>query len=183
MAKIIGLPKLSPTMEEGTLARWAKKEGDRVAVDDLIAEIETDKATMEWRAFDPGVLLKILVDEGAVLEPDAPVAIFGEEGEDITPLLDQLGKGSAPAKAEAPKAHEPGKAEAEPRPARAEPSPKTSAKPRADGRVLASPLVRRLAREHDIDLATLEGSGPGGRIIKRDIDQAIAEGPRRPAAP
>lgn len=179
MAKIIGLPKLSPTMEEGTLARWAKKEGDRVAVDDLIAEIETDKATMEWRAFDPGVLLKILVDEGAVLEPDAPVAIFGEEGEDITPLLDQLGKGGAPAKAEAPKAPEPAKAEAAPEPARAEPA----AKPRADGRVLASPLVRRLAREHDIDLATLEGSGPGGRIIKRDIDQAIAEGPRRPAAP
>src|SRR5690606_14046735 len=166
MAKIIGLPKLSPTMEEGTLARWAKKEGDRVAVDDLIAEIETDKATMEWRAFDPGVLLKILVDEGAVLEPDAPVAIFGEEGEDITPLLDQLGKGGAPAKAEAPKAPEPAKAEAAPEPARAEPA----AKPRADGRVLASPLVRRLAREHDIDLATLEGSGPGGRIIKRDID-------------
>ncbi len=93
MAKIVGLPKLSPTMEEGTLARWAKKEGERIAIDDLVAEIETDKATMEWRAFDPGVLLKILVEEGAVLEPDAPVAIIGDEGEDIGPLLAELGGG------------------------------------------------------------------------------------------
>lgn len=184
MAKIIGLPRLSPTMEEGTLARWVKKEGDRIAVDDLIAEVETDKATMEWRAFDSGVLLKILVEEGATLEPDAPVAIFGEEGEDITPLLEELEKGGkAPAKAE-PEA--PAKAEATAEAAEAAPSPERepeAPKPRADGRVLASPLVRRLAREHDIDLATIEGSGPGGRIIKRDIDRVIAEGPPRAARP
>jgi len=91
MAKIVGLPKLSPTMEEGTLARWVKKEGDEIAVDDLVAEIETDKATMEWRAFDRAVLLKILVPEGATLKPDEPVAIFGERGEDISALLAQLG--------------------------------------------------------------------------------------------
>src|SRR5262245_20811285 len=102
MAKIVGLPKLSPTMEEDTLARWAKKEGEKIAVDDLIAEVETDKATMEWRAFDPGVLLKILAEEGAILEPDAPVAIIGNEGEDISALLADVGKG-APKKAAPPK--------------------------------------------------------------------------------
>lgn len=190
MAKIVGLPKLSPTMEEGTLARWAIKEGDRFAVDDLIAEIETDKATMEWRAFDPGVLLKILAEEGAVLEPDAPVAIVGEAGEDIGPLLAQLGKGGAEAKA--PAAEPPAAKPPETRAPESKPkAPETKAeavpaspKPslRADGRTLASPLVRRLAREHDIDLLTVDGSGPGGRIIKRDIDAAIAEGPRATAA-
>ena len=83
MAKIIGLPKLSPTMEEGTLVSWTKKEGDAVEVDDLLAEVETDKATMEFRSFDRGVLLKILVPEGETLEPDVPVAIIGKAGEDI----------------------------------------------------------------------------------------------------
>ena len=89
MAQIVGLPKLSPTMEEGTLARWAKKEGDALEVDDLIAEVETDKATMEWRALDKGVLLKILVPEGSTLKPDVPVAIVGQRGEDISALIAQ----------------------------------------------------------------------------------------------
>ncbi|MEQ8965172.1 MAG: pyruvate dehydrogenase complex dihydrolipoamide acetyltransferase [Azospirillaceae bacterium] len=187
MAKIVGLPKLSPTMEEGTLARWEKSEGDRVAVDDLIAEIETDKATMEWRAFDPGVLLKRLVEEGAVLEPDAPVAIFGEEGEDISKLLEEVESGAA--KAEAPKAEsaeakEPS-SEAQSSEAQQAEAPQPSAPPkkaaRSDGRVLASPLVRKLGREHDIDLSTVDGSGPGGRIIKRDIDDYLSR--PRPSAP
>ncbi|MEQ8725118.1 MAG: pyruvate dehydrogenase complex dihydrolipoamide acetyltransferase [Sandaracinaceae bacterium] len=187
MAKIVGLPKLSPTMEEGTLARWEKSEGDRVEVDDLIAEIETDKATMEWRAFDPGVLLKRLVEEGAVLEPDAPVAIFGEEGEDISKLLEEVESGAA--KAEAPKAEsaeakEPS-SEAQSSEAQQAEAPQPSAPPkkaaRSDGRVLASPLVRKLGREHDIDLSTVDGSGPGGRIIKRDIDDYLSR--PRPSAP
>ena len=93
MAKIIGLPKLSPTMEEGTLVAWVKKEGDEVEVDDLLAEVETDKATMEFRSFDRGVLLKILVPEGETLEPDVPVAIIGKAGEDISDLLDQVSRG------------------------------------------------------------------------------------------
>ncbi|MFW6051912.1 MAG: biotin/lipoyl-containing protein, partial [Myxococcota bacterium] len=98
MAKIVGLPKLSPTMEEGTLVSWEKKEGDRVEVDDLLAEVETDKATMEFRSFDKGVLLKILAQEGDTLTPDAPVAILGEEGEDIADLLAQVESGAkAPA--------------------------------------------------------------------------------------
>ena len=90
MAKIIGLPKLSPTMEEGTLVAWTKKEGDEVDVDDLLAEVETDKATMEFRSFDRGVLLKILVPEGETLEPDVPVAIIGKAGENIDELLAQV---------------------------------------------------------------------------------------------
>ena len=95
MAKIIGLPKLSPTMEEGTLVAWTKKEGDEVDVDDLLAEVETDKATMEFRSFDRGVLLKILVPEGETLEPDVPVAIIGKAGEDISDLLTQVATRSA----------------------------------------------------------------------------------------
>src|SRR6188472_933019 len=106
MAKVIGLPKLSPTMEEGTLVRWVKQEGEAVEVDDLIAEVETDKATMEFRAFDKGVLLKQLAAEGAVLQPDQPVAIFGNEGEDVSALIAEAegaqGGGGKPApKAEA----------------------------------------------------------------------------------
>lgn len=90
MAKIIGLPKLSPTMEEGTLVSWTKKEGDEIEIDDLLAEVETDKATMEFRSFDRGVLLKILVPEGETLEPDVPVAIIGKAGEDISELLKEV---------------------------------------------------------------------------------------------
>ncbi len=171
MAKIIGLPKLSPTMEEGTLVAWTKKEGDEVEVDDLLAEVETDKATMEFRSFDRGVLLKILVPEGETLEPDVPVAIIGKAGEDISDLLEKLEKGAAP---EAPEAAE-RESPVEPAP-RAEPAPsaKRAAEPisedKAEGRVLASPVVRQLAREREIDLRTVEGSGPRGRIIKRDIE-------------
>jgi len=97
MAKIIGLPKLSPTMEEGTLVAWTKKEGDEVDVDDLLAEVETDKATMEFRSFDRGVLLKILVREGETLEPNVPVAIIGKAGEDITDLLAEVAAGTGAA--------------------------------------------------------------------------------------
>src|SRR5512139_3151431 len=101
MAKIIGLPKLSPTMEEGTLVRWAKKEGEAIEVDDLLAEVETDKATMEFRSFDKGVLLKILKPEGETLKPDQPVAIVGQAGEDISALLAQAGGASASSAASA----------------------------------------------------------------------------------
>ncbi len=97
MAKIIELPKLSPTMEEGTLVRWAKNEGDPVDIDEVVAEVDTDKATMEFRAFDRGTLLKRLVAEGTTLKLGEPVAIFGTPGEDITALLAQVAKGSAPA--------------------------------------------------------------------------------------
>ncbi|MDB4989391.1 MAG: Dihydrolipoyllysine-residue acetyltransferase [Myxococcaceae bacterium] len=184
MAKIIGLPKLSPTMEEGTLVRWVKQEGEAVAVDDLIAEVETDKATMEFRSFDQGVLLKQLAPEGATLLPDQPVAIIGKKGEDITALLKQVGGGGggksvlppkAPEdKAELPRSKEPPQASA---PGSADKSQGAAPVPaegdeneRAQGRVFASPVVRKLAREKDIDLAGVRGSGPGGRVIMRDVD-------------
>ncbi|MFO0694411.1 MAG: pyruvate dehydrogenase complex dihydrolipoamide acetyltransferase [Polyangiales bacterium] len=165
MAKIIGLPKLSPTMEEGTLVRWAKKEGEAIEVDDLLAEVETDKATMEFRSFDKGVLLKILKPEGETLKPDQPVAIVGQAGEDISALLAQAG--GAPAAAPAAPAAAAATPAAAPAPAAtAAPAPA----PGGDGRVLSSPLVRKLAREQGIDLATVQGTGPHGRVVKRDLE-------------
>jgi pyruvate dehydrogenase E2 component (dihydrolipoamide acetyltransferase) len=164
MAKIIGLPKLSPTMEEGTLVSWAKKEGDAVDIDDLLAEVETDKATMEFRSFDRGVLLKILVPEGVTLEAEVPVAIIGKAGEDITDLLAQVASASASASA--------------PVPASA-PAPAPASAPASvsdGGRVISSPLVRRLARERNIDLRSVQGTGPHGRIVKRDIDSFAGSG-------
>ena len=201
MAKIVGLPKLSPTMEEGTLAAWAKKEGDTLEVDDLIAEIETDKATMEWRAFDAGVLLKILVEEGAVLAPDAPVAIIGQAGDDISALLAELeAGGGAPASSgsasndsasndtaskdtAAPEAVAAAPAASpSPSPAGGSAAPShRAARSVVDGRVMASPLVRAMAREHDVDLASVPGTGPGGRVIKRDMEAFLSQ--PRAAAP
>ena len=175
MAKIIGLPKLSPTMEEGTLVSWSKKEGDEVEVDDLLAEVETDKATMEFRSFDRGVLLKILVPEGETLEPDVPVAIIGKAGEDISDLLAKLdaragaAPGSAPesgsesARAPAPESGSATVSESAPVTERGRP-------PAAGGRIVSSPVVRQLARERDIDLREVRGTGPRGRIIKRDLE-------------
>lgn len=168
MAKIIGLPKLSPTMEEGTLVRWVKQEGESVDMDDLVAEVETDKATMEFRSFDRGVLLKQLVEEGTTLEPDQPVAIIGKQGDDISSLVAEAGGAAdngAPAAQSSSNGHSaPAPVQAS-TPIEAQPTPKP-----AGGRVLASPLVRKLAREQDIDLTTVNGSGPGGRVIKRDLD-------------
>lgn len=188
MAKIIGLPKLSPTMEEGTLVRWVKQEGDAIAVDDLVAEVETDKATMEFRSFDAGVLLKQLAPEGATLAPEQPVAIFGKAGEDITALLKQAGvakepagKELAPAKANEPAdVHEIEEGDEAPFEDDAAQTPDQAAAQgdalsargaeRVQGRVLASPVVRKIAREKNIDLSSVQGSGPGGRVIKRDVD-------------
>nr|MDQ3368028.1 dihydrolipoamide succinyltransferase [Myxococcota bacterium] len=103
MAQIIGLPKLSPTMEEGVLVRWTKKEGDKVSPGDLIAEVETDKANMDFNIEDDGVLLKLLVQEGETVKLGAPVAILGAAGEDVTALLEQAkGGGAAPAAKAAP---------------------------------------------------------------------------------
>jgi pyruvate dehydrogenase E2 component (dihydrolipoamide acetyltransferase) len=197
MAKIIGLPKLSPTMEEGTLVRWVKQEGDTLEVDDLIAEVETDKATMEFRSFDRGVLLKQLAPEGATLAPDQPVAIIGNKGEDISALLKQAGVSAGPsepkpqAKPDAPSA----KVAAAPAPSKSKAPPPAESESEAEaveargsareqnddetpeqgarapgGRVLASPVVRRLAREKEIDLSQVSGTGPHGRVIKRDVE-------------
>lgn len=193
MAKIIGLPKLSPTMEEGTLVRWAKSEGETIEVDELLAEVETDKATMEFRSFDRGVLLAILVPAGETLRADQPVAIVGNAGEDVSALIASARSGAAAAPTAAvTSAAAPG-ATAAPASAAA---PATSASPAVTaplasaspalvdaGRVLASPLVRRVAREQGISLAGVSGSGPHGRIVKRDLDGAETASGAAVAAP
>jgi len=181
----IKMPALSPTMEEGTLAKWLVKEGDTVKAGDLMAEIETDKATMEFEAVDEGVIAKIVVAEGTDgVKVGTVIAVLAGEGEDA-------GSVSAP-KAEAPKAEAP-KVEAAPAPAAAAPAPAPAAAPKADGdRVKASPLARRIAAEKGVDLSGVTGSGPNGRIVKADIEGAkpgaasapkAAEAPAAAAAP
>ncbi len=182
MAKIVEMPKLSPTMEEGQIATWHVKEGDAVDVDDLLAEVETDKATMEFRSFDKGVLLKILFGDGAIVRLGDPVAIIGEAGEDVSDLVAQAEKAKAssddaPA-AEAPKDEAPAATPAPPAPSPASGGASAPAvvasSVDATGRVKASPYVRKLARERGLDLRTISGSGPGGRIVARDLDGTSA---------
>jgi pyruvate dehydrogenase E2 component (dihydrolipoamide acetyltransferase) len=169
------MPALSPTMEEGTLAKWLVKEGDSVSSGDLLAEIETDKATMEFEAIDEGVIAKIVVPEGTEnVKVGAVIAIIAEEGEDAGDVKAAPAPKAKAAAAPAVKAEKPAPASApapEAEPAPSEPAPKAS--PAAsDERVKASPLARRLAEQKSVDLTALSGSGPNGRIIKADIDAA-----------
>lgn len=188
------MPALSPTMEEGTLAKWLVKEGDEVKSGDILAEIETDKATMEFEAVDEGKIAKILVPEGTDgVKVGAPIAILAGEGEDISaaaPKADtapvEAPKAAAPApKADATPKSAPVQAPVETPSASAQPA----AAPRAEGdRVKASPLARRLAQAQNIDLNSLQGTGPGGRIVRADIDAAAGKAPAAapagaPAAP
>jgi pyruvate dehydrogenase E2 component (dihydrolipoamide acetyltransferase) len=174
------MPALSPTMEEGTLAKWLVKEGDAVAAGDLLAEIETDKATMEFEAVDEGTIARILVPEGTdEVKVGTVIALIAGEGE-------EAGAAPAPAAAKEPVARDGGETGAG-QPAReaAAPSPPPPApaapQPKADlgDRVKASPLARRLAEQRGIDLGGLAGSGPSGRIVKADVDGAAG----KPAAP
>ena len=162
------MPALSPTMEEGTLAKWHVKTGDTVRSGDVIAEIETDKATMEVEAVDEGVVEDILVAEGTEgVKVNTPIARLAGEGE-AAPAP----KAGAPTAAEPAKAPEPAKAEA-PKPAAAPVAAAPAPAKAADGgRIFASPLARRLAEQKGIDLAGVAGSGPHGRIVKVDIDKA-----------
>jgi pyruvate dehydrogenase E2 component (dihydrolipoamide acetyltransferase) len=190
VAKIIELPKLSPTMEEGTLVRWAKQEGDAIDIDDLLAEVETDKATMEFRAFDRGTLLKRLVPEGAVVRLGAPVAIFGAPGEDVSALVGAAKPAvAAPASAATPASApvappETATAGAKTVPPQARvadlpPPPAVRGERGVAGAILtpSSPRVRRLAREADIDLERVRGSGPHGRVTEADLAAPAAPGP------
>ncbi|WP_406870312.1 pyruvate dehydrogenase complex dihydrolipoamide acetyltransferase [Thioclava sp. 'Guangxiensis'] len=176
MATEILMPALSPTMEEGTLARWLKKEGDTVASGDIIAEIETDKATMEFEAVDEGVLGKILIAEGTEgVKVNTPIAVMLEEGEDAS-AIETASNPAAPAKSEAPA--EAPKAEAAPAAAAAPAAPAKDGK-----RLFASPLARRIAAQKGLDLATIAGSGPRGRIVKADVEGASAAPKAAAAAP
>ncbi|HWE31570.1 MAG TPA: pyruvate dehydrogenase complex dihydrolipoamide acetyltransferase [Polyangia bacterium] len=199
MASIITMPRLSPTMEEGVLAKWTKKEGDKITPGDIIAEVETDKANMEFPIEDEGVLLKLLVSEGDTVKLGDPVAVMGDAGEDPAAAMKDFkaparaeGAAKAEAKPEAAPKAAPAKAEAKAEPAKAEakaapavkgepskaaaPVPKTTAAANGNGhgRVLASPFARKLALEKGVDLRGVAGSGPRGRIVRRDIDEAAA---------
>jgi pyruvate dehydrogenase E2 component (dihydrolipoamide acetyltransferase) len=196
------MPALSPTMEKGNLSKWLKKEGDKVKSGDVIAEIETDKATMEVEAVDEGTIAKILVPEGT---QDVPVnnviAVLAADGEDVkaagagaasaAPAKSEPAKSEAPPAAPAPKpaASTPAAAPAPtPAPAAAAPAPASAAPkaaPAAAGngaRVFSSPLARRLAKEAGIDLSRVNGTGPHGRVVARDIDQAKSGQGLKPAA-
>jgi pyruvate dehydrogenase E2 component (dihydrolipoamide acetyltransferase) len=196
------MPALSPTMEKGNLAKWLKKEGEAVKTGDVIAEIETDKATMEYESVDDGVLAKIVVPEGT---SDVPVnqliAVLAQEGEDVKAAAAGAGKGAAPtakpaeaAKPAAPQAAPQSPPSAQTKPAVPPPSSATNAptaKPSGapaqtngqPNRVFSSPLARRLAKEAGIDLGRIQGSGPHGRVIARDVATAKEGGGLRAPAP
>ena len=200
MAVKILMPALSPTMTDGTLARWLVGEGDKVRSGDVIAEIETDKATMEVEALDDGVIAKIVVAEGSQnVAVNALIAVLAEEGEDASEAA-KIAEGAeaapaavAPAKA-ATATHAPApaaapKAEAEqvaaPAPATPAPAPASAPAPAASegrARVFASPLARRIAGDAGLDIAAVKGTGPHGRIIRADVEDALAKGVTAPVA-
>jgi pyruvate dehydrogenase E2 component (dihydrolipoamide acetyltransferase) len=169
------MPALSPTMEEGKLAKWLVKEGDKVSSGDVIAEIETDKATMEVEAVDEGTVGRILVPEGTEgVAVNATIAMLLEEGEDKAALEGApAAKPAAAAKQDAPAAQA---ASAQTAPAQAAAPAKANGANGHGGRVFASPLARRIAKDKSIDIAALSGSGPHGRIVLRDVQQAIEKG-------
>jgi pyruvate dehydrogenase E2 component (dihydrolipoamide acetyltransferase) len=192
------MPKLSPTMEEGQISRWLKKEGDKVSMGEPLAEIDTDKATMEMQALSNGVLRKIIIQAGESAPLGQMIAVIGEPDEDISALLSQAGSGAQDAQAAAPQQQAGGgeaKAEAasgQKASAAAEAGATQQRQPapsgngaqaaqeggdgQATGRLVVSPLAARMAAEAGINLRTLTGSGPGGRIIKRDIEAAMSAG-------
>jgi pyruvate dehydrogenase E2 component (dihydrolipoamide acetyltransferase) len=196
MATKVIMPKLSPTMEEGQISRWLKKEGDKVSMGEPLAEIDTDKATMEMQALAAGVLRKIVVNEGQSAPLGQLIAVIGEPNEDIASLLSEA-PAAAPAPA-APKEAVPEPAPAPPPPAPAPPAPQARAaaagnaglgngrqapSAAASGRMIVSPLAARMAAESGLDLRSVQGSGPGGRIIKRDIEAALSQPKAAPEAP
>lgn len=172
MPKYIEMPKLSDTMTEGTLLKWRKKEGDKVDVGDVVAEVETDKATMEMEAFDDGILHKFLVKEGDKVAIGAQIALLLKKGEQ--PPAD----GAAPA-AEAKATSSPTKKEAAPAAAAAPasaPAPAKAASGSSGGRVKASPLAKKIAASKGVDLGGVTGSGPGGRVVAKDVEGAPSGG-------
>ncbi len=167
MATNILMPALSPTMTEGNLARWLKKEGERIKAGDVIAEIETDKATMEVEAVDEGILGKILVPDGSQgVKVNDVIAVLVDEGEAVP--------SGAPTAAPAPAAAAPAATPAPAAPVALNPQPLP---PSGGDRVFASPLARRMAQQAGLDLAGVKGSGPNGRIVKADIEAALSRGP------
>ena len=178
------MPALSPTMEAGTLAKWLVKEGDSVQSGDVIAEIETDKATMEFEAVDEGVIGKIYVAEGTEnVAVNSAIAVLLEEGETAEDLASSGGGAKTEAESAKPQDTKPSQAPSEPSSKDTSTAPQTASAPAPKGsRVFASPLARRLAAETGIDLSTLQGSGPHGRIVKADVEAAKGQ-PAAAASP
>ena len=182
MAEIVRMPKLSDTMTDGTVAAWHKKVGDKVKSGELLAEIETDKATMEFESYVDGILLYIGVQKGETVAVDALLAVFGKEGEDVSAIV--AAEGAAPAaKEEAPVAAAPApkasvaeapKAVVSQAPVTAAQSPAAAPVPLNDGRMRVSPLAKKLAEDKGLPLQYIPGSGDGGRIVRRDIDAFMA---------
>ncbi|WP_179379799.1 pyruvate dehydrogenase complex dihydrolipoamide acetyltransferase [Jannaschia marina] len=176
MATEILMPALSPTMEEGTLAKWLVKEGDTVSSGDLLAEIETDKATMEFEAVDEGTIGKIIVAEGTEgVKVNSPIAVLLEEGEDAS-AAENVGGDAKPAEsasnaapAETSKETEPAKGYGRDGDAAASPAPSPA---KSGERIFATPLARRIAKDKGLDLGAIKGSGPRGRIVKADVENA-----------
>jgi pyruvate dehydrogenase E2 component (dihydrolipoamide acetyltransferase) len=183
MAEKFLMPKLSPTMEEGQIARWVKNEGDAFDANETLAEVDTDKATMEMTALSGGTLLKILKGEGETAALGEPIAIIGKKGEDISGILKEVSTNGAKAQPAT------AKTEGQPVPAAAAAKPEipqpaasvataTAVAPQSQGRMLVSPIAARMAADNGIDLKTVAGSGPNGRIIKRDIETALSGTPQ-----
>ena len=180
--EVVTMPRLSDTMEEGTVASWLKKEGDKIEEGDILAEIETDKATMEFESFYKGTLLHIGIQEGETAKVDSLLAIIGPEGTDVSGVIDGAKSGGskkqAAKKDEAPKKEEKS-AKAEPKkeepkqkeePKKQESKPASTNTSSSDGRIFASPLAKKLAEEKGIDLAKVSGSGENGRVVRKDIE-------------
>jgi len=187
MAEKFLMPKLSPTMEEGQIARWVKNEGESYEANETLAEVDTDKATMEMTALKGGTVLKILKGAGDTALLGETIAIVGQKGEDITALLAEVSSNGSAKKAEAPKAEAPASAGGEQPEAKPAEAPKTSQpttipqsaipNPQSNGgRMIVSPIAARMAADNGVDLRSIAGSGPNGRIIKRDIEEALAGG-------
>jgi pyruvate dehydrogenase E2 component (dihydrolipoamide acetyltransferase) len=194
MAEVIIMPRMSDTMTEGVIVDWHKKVGDKVEPGDLLAEVETDKATMELESYQEGTLLYIGVDKGAAVPVEGVIAILGEEGEDYKELLADAeaaaassnGEGSAEEAVEAAPAPAPVEAVPTPAPAPAPapaPQPVAAPAPTSNGRSRVSPLAKKMATERGIDLSQVTGSGDDGRIIKRDIEGFVPGQAATEAAP
>lgn len=173
MAIKIEMPKLSDTMEEGVIAKWNVKEGDKISAGDIIAEVETDKATMDVEAFDDGTLLKIIPQEGDAVPLGGLIAVIGEEGEDISDILDGAGgSGSSEGSSskDSGKKEEKKSEEKEEDKSEEKTETKETSSESENGRVKASPLAKKMAEDKGIDISSVKGSGPEGRIVKKDIE-------------
>jgi pyruvate dehydrogenase E2 component (dihydrolipoamide acetyltransferase) len=199
MAEAVEMPKLSDTMEEGVLVGWQVDEGDEVEMGQVIAQVETDKATMDLEAYEDGVLLKKVIDEGEAVPIGQLIAVIGEEGEDVSEIVGENGEADAGTEAEASDdeaddededesedvetqraasdedtdADEDAEAQDEV-PQDEETADAASGGPSGNGRLRASPLARRMASENELDLGSIDGCGPQGRVVKRDVEAVLA---------